>query len=185
MDTFFYNKIAGAVLFSVLMVMVVRLFAGFIYSSPLPDKPGYKVEVAQAGQGEEKPEQAAPEEVVSLAALMAAADVERGAKVARTCAACHTFNSGGANKIGPNLFAVLGKKMGGVAGFSYSDALLKMASEGGTWGYEELAAFLAKPKQFMPGTKMTFPGVKKPKDRADLLAYLRSLGSSSVPLPEE
>jgi cytochrome c len=121
------------------------------------------------------------EPVSPLAALLARADPERGKKVAKKCVACHTVDRGGKKKVGPNLWGVVGAKPAAREGFKYSRAL---AGLGGAWGYAELDAYLASPKTYAPGTKMSFPGVKKPADRADLIAYLRTLADTPPPLPK-
>ena len=118
--------------------------------------------------------------VESLGALLAAADVASGKKLARRCSSCHSFDKGGKNKVGPNLWDIVGRDMAQVAGFKYSDAL---AGVGGQWGYAMLDSFLTKPKAMVPGTKMSFAGVKKPAGRADLIAFLRSMSDSPPPLP--
>ena len=124
-------------------------------------------------------ETAAPD-AQDLAVLLAAASPESGAKVFKKCKACHTTKSGGANKVGPNLWDVVGRSKAGVPGFAYSTALKKL---GGAWGYEDLDAFLAKPKKYAPGTKMSFAGIKKAQGRAAVIAYLRSLAETPKPLP--
>ena len=115
-----------------------------------------------------------------MAPLLAAASVESGKKLARKCALCHTFKKGGPHKIGPNLWDIVGADKARWENFSYSAAL---ASVGGSWGYEELNAWIAKPKAYIPGTKMTFNGLKELEDRANLIAYLRTLSDSPRPLP--
>ena len=121
------------------------------------------------------------EPVSPLAALLARADPERGKNVAKKCVACHTVNRGGKKKLGPNLWGVVGAKQAAREGFKYSRAF---AGLDGAWGYAELDAFLASPKTYAPGTRMGFPGVKKPADRADLIAYLRTLADTPPPLPK-
>ena len=177
MDTFELNKIAGAVLFTVLIVLGLQNLAGVIYHSPAPEKPGFAVEVAeQAGAAAETAEA----EVVPLATLLASASVEKGQRQARKCSACHTFESGGANKVGPPLYDIVGRAKAAADGFGYSSAITE---KGGEWSYENLDGFLAAPKKWLPGTSMAFAGIKKPEQRADLIAYLRSLSDSPVPLP--
>jgi cytochrome c len=117
-----------------------------------------------------------------ILALLASADPEAGSKVARKCGACHSFEEGGPNKVGPNLYGVVGADIANHEGYSYSDAL---SSKEGTWDYEKLAAFLTDPKAWAPGTKMSFAGVKKPEELADLIAYLRSLAAEPMPLPDK
>ncbi|HLT02465.1 MAG TPA: cytochrome c family protein [Geminicoccaceae bacterium] len=132
---------------------------------------------------EAAPEDAAPEEAAAqedgIGARLAAADVDRGARAARVCAACHSFDKGGANRVGPPLWDVVGRDIASLD-FSYSDAL---AEKEGEWDYENLDAFLAGPRDWAPGTKMAFVGVRKPEDRADLILYLRSLSDDPAPLP--
>ena len=110
------------------------------------------------------------------------ASAERGQVIAKRCAACHTFNKDGANKIGPNLYGVLDRALGAADGYGYSKAL---KAKGGAWDYQSLDLFLAKPKDFIKGTKMVFPGIKKAQQRADLIVYLRTLSDNPVPLPEQ
>ncbi|NKB48864.1 MAG: c-type cytochrome [Alphaproteobacteria bacterium] len=117
----------------------------------------------------------------SVTPLLAAADLDAGQKAAKRCAACHTFKDGGANKLGPNLWAIVGKEKGTVDGFSYSGAL---EDTGGVWSYDDLNAFLADPKGFLKGTKMNFSGIKDVEDRAAVIAYLRAQADSPLALPE-
>ncbi|MFM9844341.1 MAG: c-type cytochrome [Dongiaceae bacterium] len=124
---------------------------------------------------------AAPAGGGDLAALLAAADPAQGQTVAKKCAACHNFEKGGPNKVGPNLWAIVGAKHAHKEDYAYSEIIKSMADK--EWSYAELDAFLAAPKTYAPGTKMTFVGIKKPEDRAALIAYLRSLSDSPKPLP--
>jgi cytochrome c len=114
---------------------------------------------------------------------LASADVAKGEASAKKCLACHTLQQGEPAKVGPNLWGVVGGPMAHQAGFAYSDAIQKKKAEGGTWDFESLDHFLLNPKQFIPGTKMTFVGIKKDNERADVIAYLRTLSSNPVPLP--
>lgn len=179
MDTFELNKIAGAILFTCLVVLGLQNLAGIIYHAEKPEQPGYKVEIAEdtgaAGETE------ATEERVPLAVLLASADVEKGERVAKKCSACHTFNEGGKNGTGPNLYGVVGRTAGTVDGFSYSDV---MAGWNKPWTFAELDGFINAPKDWMPGTKMAYKGISKETDRAHLLVYLRSLSASPVELPK-
>jgi cytochrome c len=181
MDSFEFNKIAGAVLGTSLLVLGLQTFAGILYHSEKPAKPGYEIAVADAEDGASAETTTTEAEAVPLATLLASASAESGQGQARKCAACHTFDQGGANKIGPNLYEVVGRPVASHEGFAYSDA---MKAKGGEWTYEDLSAFLADPKGALPGTKMAFAGMKNPTQRADLLAYLRTLAANPEPLPE-
>jgi len=141
--------------------------------------PKGETKVAAADSSETKTSEE-PAIVMTLPQLLAKADADAGKKVAKKCAACHTFDEGGKSGVGPNLWGAVGGKQAMVDGFSYSAA---MKGLGGSWSFEDLDAFLTKPKAFLKGTKMTFAGVKKPADRANLLAYMRAMSSSPVALP--
>lgn len=120
---------------------------------------------------------------IDLPALLAKADSEKGAKVAKKCAACHTFDKGGKNKVGPNLYGILGKTIASASDFNYSPAMSEYAAKSGKWSFENLAAYLRKPKDVVPKTKMAFVGVKKDRDLANLILYLRDLADNKLPLP--
>ena len=135
--------------------------------------------MAEAGSGEQPA--GGEEPAVSLGTLLAAADAAKGQSVAKACMACHDFAKGGPNRAGPNLWGVVGRKHGSAAGFAYSEAMAAKSAE--DWTYEALNAFLKAPKEAVAGTKMTYGGMKKDKDRADLLAYLASLSDSPLPFP--
>lgn len=179
MDAFELNKIAGAVLAALLVVFSTKFMSDIIFHHKAPAKLGYEIEVADAktGSGPAK----APEQVAPLAERLKTASIEGGQKLAKKCAACHTFESGGANKIGPNLYGVLDKAIAGVAGFAYSSA---MKAKGGNWDYAALECFIENPKKCIPKTKMAFKGIKKPGQRADLILYLRSLSDNPAALPQ-
>ncbi|MCH9844621.1 MAG: cytochrome c family protein [Alphaproteobacteria bacterium] len=121
------------------------------------------------------------EEVITpITPLLASADVVAGEKVAKKCAACHTFAEGGQNRIGPNQWDIINRALGTTEGFAYSEALL---AKGGAWDYESLNEFIYNPKKYIPNTKMNFAGIKNDKDRANLILWIRSLSNSPVPLP--
>jgi cytochrome c len=180
MDSFELNKIIGAVLGTLLFVMGVGFLAEAIYH-PIENRgPGYALpepEVAEGGGAVEE----AP--AVPLGVLLASASVERGASAVRKCQGCHTFAEGEAAKQGPNLYDIVGASKAHMEGFAYSDILLQQKAEGQVWSYENLDAFLTNPKGYAPGTKMNFPGVRSPEERADILAYLQTLSGSPVPFP--
>ncbi|SLN25213.1 c-type cytochrome [Oceanibacterium hippocampi] len=178
MDSFELNKFIGAFLFCLLITVGLVNLSGILVHPTIPDQPGYVIEVAESSDadGDATEEEAGP----SLAVLLSEGDAAKGEKVAKKCASCHSFEEGGPNKVGPNLYGVLMNARGVHSDFAYSDAL---KSHPGEWTYEDLDHFLANPKGFIQGTKMAFAGLKKPGDRADLILYLRSLGDQDVPLP--
>jgi len=184
MSTFEINKIVGAIL-AVLLVSTVIDMIGDALVPLEPPKAGVaavpEVTTAKApGVPTAKTTGAKTAEPASLAKLLASADAAAGKKIARKCSACHSLSKDGKNKIGPNLWNIVGAAKARNAGFKYSAA---MRGTGGKWTYEALNAFIESPRAFLKGNKMTFAGVKKPRGRADLIAYLRSLSASPAPLP--
>lgn len=179
MNSFEFNKIAGAVLGTALMAFGLHSLAGIVYDTKMPEKPGFAIEVADAGDHGEAAEEAAP--AATLGSLLASADAAKGEAGAKACMACHDFTKGGPNKTGPNLWGIVMRNHGSHEGFAYSDALKAMAAE--PWSYEALDAFLKAPKAAIPGNKMAYGGVKKDQARADLIAYLATLSDSPVPFP--
>src|SRR5690606_17884899 len=182
MDAFEFNKFAGAILGTVLVVLVVGNIADIIYAPARPETPAYQVEGLPEASGEGVAEDAGGGP--SPAALLAGADPERGQAQARKCVACHTFEEGGPAKIGPSLYGIVGGEVAAEAGFSYSNAMQAKAQEIERWGYEELSDFLTDPRGYVPGTAMAFAGIKNDQQRADLIAYLRTLSADPPPLPE-
>jgi len=148
-----------------LVVAFAILSSDLLYQPKKTIKRGFEIEVAVDGKAVEKKE----EKPVDLATLMKTADFDRGAKISKKCASCHTFGKGEAAKVGPNLFGVVNRKKASMAGFSYSEA---MKAKGGAWDIESINQFITKPKDFIPGTKMGFAGLKKPQDRADMILFL-------------
>ncbi len=167
------NTIAGWVLFALICALGLTIGSRMLFTPHKPETFALPIESAE-GPGDAKAE-------TPIGVLMAAADPAKGETIFAKCAACHTINSGGANGIGPNLYGTLGEAIGaGKGGFAFSDAL---KSVGGTWGFENMSAWLTSPRKFAPGTKMTFAGLSSPEDRANLIAYLNAQGSN-LPLPK-
>lgn len=178
MNSFEWNKVAAAVLISVLVFMGVNILTEGVFHVENPEKTAYVVEVAETTSAAAEVVDEGP----SLAVLLAAGDVEKGAKSFKKCMACHTTDAGGANKTGPNLAGVMGAAVGHHAGYGYSDAL---ANHGGSWTYEAMDAWLAKPATAIPGNKMSFAGLKKATERANMIAFLRSISPDAPALPVE
>lgn len=159
---------------ALLIAGIVAMMAGFVssivfHSEPL-EQEAYPIAAAEGGAGAEVAG-AAPAEAEPIGDLMAAADVTQGEKLSKMCAACHTFDKGGANRVGPNLAGIVGAKHAHMPDFAYSDA---MKASGGNWSVEELNKFLWNPKKTIPGTKMAFAGLKKPEDRAAVIKFLQT-----------
>jgi cytochrome c len=178
MGDLFWNKVIGALLATALGIFGIKELGHALIHSPEPAVPGYKIAVADAAGSKEK--EVKTVEVVSLAQLLSEASASSGERVAKKCAACHDFTKGGPNKIGPNLWNVLGRTAGTHEGYGYSDA---MKAYGKVWNYENLDAFVSSPKNTVPKTAMGFAGLKKAKDAANLLAYLRTLSDAPLALP--
>ena len=174
MNFFELNKAFGAILMALIFIMVTGMVTGYIYKDEEPKVPGFEIEVAEASAGGAP--KAAAEEEVDFATLLAEADAEKGEKVAKKCQSCHTFEAGGPNKVGPNLHGVVGRVIATHEGFAYSDAM-KAFGEGKSWDAETINTFVTKPKDLVSGTKMAFAGLKKAKDRANLIAYLQTLSN--------
>lgn len=173
-----FNKYAGAILGSVTLVMGISLFSGVLVSPVKPAKPGYELPEGAAA-APKAAGGAAAAAVEPIKERLAKADAKKGEAVAKQCAACHTFDKGGAVKTGPNLYGIVSKDAGKAAGFAYS---ANMAGMGKKWDFELLEQFMLNPKALVAGTKMAFAGIARPDQRADLIAYLNSLSDSPAPL---
>ncbi|RVU18684.1 c-type cytochrome [Methylobacterium oryzihabitans] len=178
MDSFELNKVAGAVLGALLLAMGTGFLAELIYKPKPAGDRGYALPVAEETAGGAAAE--APKEE-PLPVRLASADAAKGQGAAKKCMACHSFEKGGPNKVGPDLWGVVGRHKGGHEGFGYSAA---MKAKGGDWTYDDLDHFLKSPKGFVQGTIMAFAGVSSPQERADILAYLKTLSDSPVEFPK-
>src|SRR5438034_6913273 len=178
MDSFELNKVLGAILGTCLVLLVTNFTAGAVFAPKPPEKPGYEIAVKEEAHGGGK--EAAPALSEPIEKLLQTASAEKGAAAAKKCAACHTFEKGGPNRVGPNLFGIVERARASEAGFNYSAA---MKGKGGKWTYDELNKFIANPKGFIPGTAMGFAGIPKDSERADVIAYLHTLSDNPVPLP--
>lgn len=174
------NKIAAAVLLAGIIGMAAGKITGALYPVEEPEKRGYAIAGAEEGGGAEGGGEAKNAGPVDILAFLGAADKAAGEQLFKTkCATCHTPEQGGPNKQGPNLWGVVGRGKGSHAGFTYSPGMLE---KGGNWEFQDISEFLAKPSGYIKGTRMAFAGLKKPEDRANVIAYLNSLGSNK-PVP--
>jgi cytochrome c len=180
MDSFELNKVLGAVLATCLALLSLNIAAGAIFTSHNPEKPGYEIAVKE-DDSHGKPGEAAPAEE-PLPVRFASADVGRGANSEKKCQACHTTGKGEPNRVGPNLWNIVGRPKASHEGFNYSAA---MKSQKGNWTPEDLDVYLANPKAMVPGTAMTFAGIPRGKERADLITFLNTKSDKPVELPKQ
>ena len=179
MDSFELNKIIAAVLMVALLVIGLGKIADRVFHVNKPENPGYKVEVE--GQLASTTSQVADVvQKVDITAIMALGDIASGKKIFKKCAACHSINKGGKNKIGPALYNVVGRVVGDLDDYKYSKTL---ASYGKEWTFEELNGFLKKPSSYLKGTKMSYAGLRKEKDRASIIKYLNKKSDNPKLLP--
>ena len=173
------NKIMAAALTTGLAILGLNAASDAFFEHEAPEEPGYFVEVAETGggQGNDAPEWVPP---TDYGVLLAEADAAAGEKKTAACVSCHTFEQGGANGTGPNLYDVVMRDIGATGGFAYSATLTEME---GSWDYAALDGFLNSPKKYAPGTAMNFAGLSKEKDRMNMIAYLRTLSASPADLP--
>ena len=177
MDSFEINKILGAILGTCLVLLISNFTAEALFAPVKPQKPGFAIAVKEAETGAKE---AAPAKEEPIEKLLATASVQKGEAAAKKCQACHTLAKGEPNRVGPNLWGVVGDHKGEGRGFNFSAA---MKAKGGTWTDDDLNAFLTSPKGFIPGTAMGFAGIPKESERADVIAYLHTLADKPVPLP--
>ena len=177
METTDGNKLALAVLGTLLFTMALGVFSSGIYAVRTPTTPGYALPGASEAA---PPAAAAAAPVVPLPVLLAKADVTKGQADTKICQTCHSFEKGGSIKVGPPLWGVVGRPKGSYPGFTYSDG---MKSKGGNWTYDDINQFITKPSAYVPGTKMTYAGEEEASKRADIIDYLHTLSDAPVPLP--
>ena len=179
MDSFEINKIVAAILMVALLIIGLGKISKVVFHVDKPKKPGYVVEVEQAVSSSSA-EAEVVEEKIDIAALMALGDASSGEQIFKKCAACHSIVKDGKNKIGPALYNVVGRKVGGVNDYKYSKALTNYNK---SWTFEELNGFLLKPAKWIKGTKMAYAGLRKEKDRASVIKYLNQNSDTPTPLP--
>jgi len=179
MDSFELNKVLGAVLGTCLALLSLNIAAGAIFSSHPPAKPGYEIAVPEQAPTGTPGAQA--EADPPLPERFAKADVGRGENSAKKCVACHTFGKGEPNRVGPNLWGIVGKQKAAEAGFNYSAA---MKAQKGNWTLEDLDVYLKNPRTAVPGTNMSFAGIARASERADLLSFLNGKSDNPAPLPK-
>lgn len=180
MSAFEWNKVIGAILVALLVIKVADIAGDAALHAKVLAKPAYPIAGVTPAKTTTKVAKAAPVKIPAIGPLLAKASVDEGKKVARKCAICHNFEKGAGTKIGPDLWNVVGRTMGQGDNFNFSDAMKK---KGAKIDYKTLNHFLYDPQTFVPGTKMTFTGVKDPQERADVIAFLRTLSDNPKPLP--
>jgi len=178
MDSFEINKVLGALLGTCLVLLAVHIASGAILNPPTPAKPGYDIAVPKQPEGGGAVQ--APAEV-PIETLLPTASIQKGTADVRVCQACHTFQKGQANNIGPNLYGVVGRPVASVPGFNYSPAL---KAKGGTWTFDALNTWLTNPRADVPGTLMTFAGFDDEHERADVIDFLNSNSDKPLPMPK-
>ncbi len=181
MDSFELNKVLGALLGTCLVLLAVHIASGAIFATPVPAKPGYIIEVKQEGGAKPSGGKEAAPAAQPIEALLASANVKTGEQTAKECELCHNLGKGQGNKIGPDLYGVVGRQVASEAGFSYSAPL---KAKGGTWTFEALNTWLTNPRADVPGTLMTFAGISNAHQRADVIAYLNTNSDKPLPLPK-
>ena len=181
MDSFEINKIIASVLLTALIVIGIGKLADVLFYNEKPKVSAYKVEgVGESLVKEQSTEETKVIEVVDIKALLAMGDMAHGEKVFKKCTACHMIAADGKNKIGPNLWGVIGRKAGSITDYKYSKAMVAYAKE---WTFEEMNSYLIKPQAYIKGTKMAFAGLRKEKDRASVILYMNSKSASPKAIP--
>jgi len=176
-----FNKYAGAILATGLGLLGLRELSAIVFATEEPERPGYAIAIPEQAESAGAP---AADRLLDWGTLIPTANTADGATVSKKCASCHNFEKGGANGIGPNLWGILGGPIAAMAGYDYSPALREHAGKvGGVWTYDEMNAFLLAPARHVPGTKMTFVGLKQEDERVNIIAYLRTMTDAPPPVP--
>ena len=175
------NKILGAIILALLLIAMFSKVGDLLIHPEFPEQTAYKIDVPEDTSSNASSEETVDpfESLPEIIPMLAMASLENGEKLSKKCATCHSFDKGGANKVGPNMWNLINRTKGSVDGFAYSAALVEF---GGEWSYSELNKFLLKPKKYIKGTKMNYNGLKKDSDRADIVLWLRSLSDNPAPL---
>lgn len=172
------NKILGSVLAVGLGVMGLQTLSHGLFHVEGPEEPAYRVEIAEETGGTEAPVDAGPPD---FGLLLASADIAAGERVAKKCVSCHTFDAGMGDMTGPHMWGVLGRTAGAIPGFNYSSAMKDYGKE---WGFQNMYDYLENPRAYVPGTAMSFAGLRKQQDRINIIAYLNQQTDTPLPLPE-
>lgn len=183
-DNHEFDKIALAIACSIFVLILSNAIGGFLYRvRHFPDKPGFIVDLSELQSANEGDKAKGIPAVIDIGQIMSSANSEAGSKIFNKCAICHTSGKGEPNKVGPNLWGIVGAKTARHTDFEYSPAMKQRASEGKEWTYEELYRYIYSPRSYVSGTKMAFAGLKNDQERANLIAFLRTQADLPLPLP--
>ena len=180
MGDLFLNKLAGAVIGIALVIMGLMELSNRLFDVQPPETLAIAVDLAVAAPVAEEEEESGP---VDFGVLLANADISSGARVARRCASCHTFEEGGGNGTGPYMWDVMGREVASVDGYGYSGAMVDYAEGGRVWGFQNMYDYLENPRRYVEGTAMSFAGLRNQDDRINIIAYMRTLSNSPIDLP--
>lgn len=177
MDSYEFNKIAGWVLAAAIAVLGLSILTGFFFPVHHPETTAYEVQgVEEEGAGAGGADAKEP-----ISVYLQTASAAKGEAQFRKCAACHTIEKGGASGIGPNIYGILGAQHAHIASFNYSSAMAE--TKGETWNWDSMSDWIENPRAYIPGNKMSFAGIGRPQDRADLLLYLNNNSDNPLPIP--
>jgi cytochrome c len=183
MDAFERNKISGAILSALLLIVSINVFTNAFFEKHPGHGVGYELPSDNSSGAASEKGSKTEEPTVPLPVLLAKADPARGEKALSKCKACHSFEKGGPNRVGPNLYDIINRTMGAAVGFNYSSAFKAKNEEKAVWTFEAIDNYLKNPKAYIKGTNMAFAGISKAEERADLIAYLRGLSDNPASLP--